>query len=434
MTDMTGSVVSLWLKPEHGRPMQPVPEIELVAGRGIRGNADQGGWRHVTIIDEAAWQEAEAELGATIDPSARRANVLVRSVDLRESRGKLLRLGKAVIRIEGQTRPCEQMDDAFQGLRAALGPHWRAGAYGQIIEGGTIRPEDRAEISTLLRYRRRLPGTGFLASPLGIGDVADPAISLETSVALLRRAIDAGLNVFDTAPNYENGLSETIVGHAVRTDRDSLFVIDKIDDHQAPVQPQIDGSLRRLGTHADAFVFHGVSKMEVFEKLRFDEVARCIEAGKVRYRGISSHHPDVLRAALEAGVCDIVMFPVGPYVDRRYIDEILPLAREKGVGAVSFKTFGAGKLVADTSGYNQPLENARDLPRLTARQCLHYTLTIDPDVAILGLSSEEDQDESFEAALRFRPLAKIEMAAIEEEAAVARQGKGPCWWNPDPQA
>lgn len=431
---MSGNIVSLWIKPAHGRPMEAVTAAELVAGRGIRGNADQGGWRHVTIIDEASWREAEAELGASVDPSARRANVLVRGVDLRESRGKLLRLGDTVIRLAGETRPCEQMDDAHQGLRAALGPDWRAGAYGQIIEGGTIRPGDRAEVSTLLRHRRRLPGTDFMASPLGLGDVADRSVPIEQSVALLRRAIDAGLNVVDTAPNYEDGLSEQIVGLAVRADRDSSFVIDKIDDHQAAVEPQIDASLARLGTHADAFVFHGVSKMNVFDRLRFDELSRCVEAGKVRYRGISSHHPDVLRAALESGVCDIVMFPVGPFVDRRYIEDILPLAREKGVGVVSFKTFGAGKLVADTSGYNQSLDGAGGLPRLTARECLDYTLTIDPDVAILGLSSSEEQDESFEAALAFRPLRTKEMAAIEERAAVARQGKGDCWWNPDPRA
>jgi aryl-alcohol dehydrogenase-like predicted oxidoreductase len=326
------------------------------------------------------------------------------------------------------------MDDAHPGLRAALGPNWRAGAYGEIIEGGTIRPGDRAEVSTLLRHRRRLPGTDFMASPLGLGDVADRNIPIERSVELLRRGIDAGLNVIDTAPNYEDGLSEQIVGRAVRADRDSLFVIDKIDDHEEAVQPQVDASVARLGTHADAFVFHGVSKMSVFENLRFDELSRCVEAGKVRYRGISSHHPDVLRAALEAGVCDIVMFPVGPFVDPRYIAEILPLAREKGVGVVSFKTFGAGKLVADTSGYNQPLEGAVGLPRLTARECLDYTLTVDPDVALLGLSSNEDQDQSFEAARVFRPLRAKEMAAIEERAAVARQGKGACWWNPDPRA
>jgi 1-deoxyxylulose-5-phosphate synthase len=431
---MSGSIVSLWIKPAHGHSMKAVSSAELIEGRGIRGNADQGGWRHVTIIDEAAWKQAEADLGVAIDPSARRANVLVRGLDLRESRGKLLRLGDAVIRLAGETKPCQQMDDAHDGLRAALGPEWRAGAYGQIIEGGTIRPGDRAEVSTLLRYRRRLPGTDFMASPLGIGDVADPSLPIEHCVGLLRRAIDAGLNVVDTAPNYENGLSEKIVARAVKQDRDSLFVIDKIDDHGAPVEPQIDASLARLGTHADVFVFHGVSNMEVFRKLRFDELTRCVEAGKVRYRGISSHHPDVLQAALEAGVCDIVMFPVGPFVDRRYIEEILPLAREKGVGAVSFKTFGAGKLVADTSGYNQPLEGASGLPKLTAKECLHYTLTIDPDVAILGLSSSEDQDESFEAALTFRPLRSKEMASIEERAAVARQGKGACWWNPDPQA
>ena len=50
------------------------------------------------------------------------------------------------------------------------------------------------------------------------------------------------------------------------------------------------------------------------------------------------------------------MFPVGPFCDRRYIEEILPLARQKGVGTVCFKTFGAGKLLGDTTGYSRPLE------------------------------------------------------------------------------
>lgn len=429
---MNGEIVALWLKRARGGPMDSVPQADLVAGRGIRGNANQGGWRQVTIIDEAAWRDAETELGLAVDPSARRANVLVRGVDLRNSRGKMLRLGDAVIRLAGETRPCEQMDDAQAGLRKALDPEWRAGAFGQIVEGGTVRVGDRAELRPLLEWRRRMPRTGFEASVFGIGDVADRSMPIEQCVGLIRRAVDAGLNVIDTAPNYEDGYSEEIVGRAVRADRDRLFVIDKIDVLAQPVEPQIDASLQRLGTHADAFVFHNVSRMDVFDGLRFDELGRCLEKGKARFRGISSHHPDVLRAALLAGVCDLVMFPVGPYVDRRYIDEILPLAREKGVAAVSFKTFGAGKLVADTSGYNEPLEGLADLPRLTVRECLDYTLTIDPDVAILGLSSAEEQDAAFAAVKEFRPLRPKEMAAIETRAAAARRGKGPCWWNPDP--
>jgi len=59
-----------------------------------------------------------------------------------------------------------------------------------------------------------------------------------------------------------------------------------------------------------------------------------------------------------------------------------------------------------------------------------YTLTCDPDVALLGLSSPEEQDVAFKTACGFKPLPVPEMERIRERAAVAVEGKGPCWWNP----
>ena len=164
-----------------------------------------------------------------------------------------------------------------------------------------------------------------MATRLGIGDVADRSLPLETCVATLRRALDAGLNLLDTAPNYEDGYSEEIVGHAVRGWRGEVFIVDKIDDLDSAVGPQVDASLGRLRLdYADAFVFHNLSSMKTFQRLAapgggFDQLADCARAGKARLRGISSHSPEVLRAALEAGLCDVVMFPVGPFVDERYI-------------------------------------------------------------------------------------------------------------------
>jgi aryl-alcohol dehydrogenase-like predicted oxidoreductase len=301
---------------------------------------------------------------------------------------------------------------------------------------------------------RRPPGrTGFPVTALGIGDLADRSQPFESCVATLRRALDAGLNLVDTAPNYEDGYSEQIVGAALRGRRDEVFLIDKLDALEEPVAPQIDASLGRLGLdHADAFVFHNLSSLAVYERLAapgggFEQLASCIAAGKARFAGISSHDPDVLRAAIGAGRCDIVMFPVGPFVDERYISEILPLARERGVGTVCFKTFGAGKLLGDTAGYNQPLRQrprgklssggADDgealLPRLTVAECLHYTLTLDPDVALLGLSFPNEQDAAFAAASSFAPLSPAELEDVRRRAVEARQGKGPCWWNPDPE-
>jgi aryl-alcohol dehydrogenase-like predicted oxidoreductase len=302
--------------------------------------------------------------------------------------------------------------------------------------------------------QRPLGRTGFQASLLGIGDLADRNLPLVTCVATLRRAIDAGLNVVDTAPGYENGYSEEIVAQAVKGVRDQLFVIDKIDDLETPVAPQIEDSLRRLELDStSAFVFHALSSMEVFARLAapgggFDQLAECIRAGKTRFGGISSHNPEVLRVAIEAGLCDIAMFPVGPFVDERFISEVLPLAKRHGVATVCFKTFGAGKLLGDTQGYNQPLQlrprgklssgGVADavavLPRLSVADCLHYTLTLDPDVALLGMSFPNEQDEALAAARSFVPLSAAQMEHIRQSAAEARQGKGPCWWNPDPEA
>lgn len=307
---------------------------------------------------------------------------------------------------------------------------------------------------SLLRTRP-LGRTGFTASALGIGDVADRNVPIEQCAATIRRAVDAGLNVIDTAPNYEEGYSERVVGHALRGNmRDGMFVISKIDELTDPVAPQVEGSLARLEMdHADAFVFHNLSDLAVLRALMrpgggFDQLRGCIERGLTRFGGISSHSPDVLRAALDAGVCDVVMFPVGPFVDERYVNEILPMARERRVATVCFKTFGAGKLLGDVSGYNQPLqlrprgklssggvEGVQTvLPRLSVAECVHYTLTLDPDVALLGLSFPNEQDEAFAAARDFVPLPDERMDDIRARAIEARREKGPCWWNPDPAA
>lgn len=125
--------------------MDPVSEAVAVEGRGLETNANQGGKRQITIIDEERWAEAQREVGVDVDPRARRANVMLRGIDLEKTNGRMLRIGDCVVRIYGETRPCHQMEEAQPGLRAALGPHWRAGAFGEIVGGGTIRVGDPAE-------------------------------------------------------------------------------------------------------------------------------------------------------------------------------------------------------------------------------------------------------------------------------------------------
>jgi len=307
---------------------------------------------------------------------------------------------------------------------------------------------------TLPRFeaRRPLGRTGFVATALGAGDLADRSVPFDDCVATLRRALDAGLNVLDTAPSYEEGLSERIVGAALEGRRSGVFLIDKIDHLDRPVGAQVDGSIERLGgLRPDLFVFHGVSTLDAWRALAapsgpFAELGELLKGGRARFRGISCHHPDVLREAILSGLCDVVLFPVGPFVDARYVEELLPLAHARGIGSVCFKTFGAGKLLGDTEGYGRPLatrprgklssggENAASprLPRLSVRECVHYTLTCDPDVALLGLSFPNEQDQAFQAASDFTPLSADEMARLRARAVVAMEGKGAVWWNGAP--
>jgi len=315
--------------------------------------------------------------------------------------------------------------------------------------------------------RRELGRTGFVATSIGIGDLADRSVSLDQCVATLHRAMDCGLNVIDTAPMYEDGYSEQIVGAALTGRRDGMFVIDKIDELDKPVAGQAQASLQRLGLeHVDLFVLHGLSTLDGWGQAAvpggsMDQLAELINAGLCRFCGISSHDPATLRAAVQSGRCDAVMFPVGPFVDQRYVEEVLPLARQLGVGTVCFKTFGAGKLLGDTQGYGKPLQRrprgklssggkpepgvghahtghdqplreaaAPMMPRLTVEECVHYTLTCDPDVALLGMSFPNEVDAALAAAARFRPLTHAQMMDVRLHAARAIEGKGTCWWNP----
>jgi MOSC domain-containing protein YiiM len=119
--------------------------IELVAGRGVEGSADRGGRRQVTIIEREVWDSLMRELGSDAGPEMRRANVLVSGLDLRASRGRVLRLGRTRIRIAGEVKPCERMEEAVPGLRALMYPEWRGGAFAQILDGGIVTVGDAAE-------------------------------------------------------------------------------------------------------------------------------------------------------------------------------------------------------------------------------------------------------------------------------------------------
>lgn len=137
-----GRLRAIWVKRMKRGPMDLRETATLVPGRGIAGNANQGGRRQVTLISEEGWAEAVSELGIPVEPDTRRANLLVSGIDLDKTRGQILRVGPSRLRIWSECAPCKQMDEACLGLRKALRPHWRAGACAEVLEGGEIRVGD----------------------------------------------------------------------------------------------------------------------------------------------------------------------------------------------------------------------------------------------------------------------------------------------------
>ena len=139
---MAGRVERIWVKRAHRGPMDPVDVATLVEGRGVQDSADWGSHRQVTIISLERWLEIMSELGSDLDPSVRRAELMVSGVDLELSRGRLLAVGGSLLRIGGEVKPCERMDDAYRGLRDAMRPHWGGGAWGEVLRGGNISVGD----------------------------------------------------------------------------------------------------------------------------------------------------------------------------------------------------------------------------------------------------------------------------------------------------
>jgi MOSC domain-containing protein YiiM len=142
-----GVLEAIWIKRAKRAPMDRADSARLLAGSGIEGNADQGGWRQVTVISREAWDGMMASLDARVDPSARRANLLVRGVDLREARGRILHIGACRLEVRGETRPCERMDEACAGLRAVMRADWNGGVFGVILNDGEIRVGDPVRLA-----------------------------------------------------------------------------------------------------------------------------------------------------------------------------------------------------------------------------------------------------------------------------------------------
>ncbi|QVQ53709.1 aldo/keto reductase [Spiractinospora alimapuensis] len=210
--------------------------------------------------------------------------------------------------------------------------------------------------------RRELGGQGMTVTELGLGCMGmthsyagqDEAESLRT----LQRAVELGVDFFDTADMYGPWTNERLVGAALRPHRDDVVLATKFGQEVDPegrptgrvngrpeyVRAAVDGSLHRLGVdHIDLYYQHRVDPDVPVEET-WGAMAELVTSGKVGFLGISEAAPETVRRAHATHPVTALQYEYSLFTRDIESDGILSLARELGIGVVAYSPLGRGIL------------------------------------------------------------------------------------------
>ncbi|SDO59142.1 Predicted oxidoreductase [Nakamurella panacisegetis] len=218
--------------------------------------------------------------------------------------------------------------------------------------------------------KTRVLGADLEVSALGLGcmgmsEFYGPGDDAE-STATIHRALDLGVTLFDTSDIYGPHTNEVLVGRAIADRRDQVVLATKFGIVRDPANPAARGingrpeyvrasaeaSLQRLGTdHIDLYYQHRPDPSVPVEDT-VGAMAELVTAGKVRYLGLSEVTPDILRRAQATHPIAALQTEYSLWY-RDVEDEILPTARELGIGFVPYSPLGRGFLTGAVTAVDE---------------------------------------------------------------------------------
>jgi aryl-alcohol dehydrogenase-like predicted oxidoreductase len=200
---------------------------------------------------------------------------------------------------------------------------------------------------------------------------------VKESTRLVDICLDAGLNMFDSADVYSDGLAETILGKAIKGRRSEVLISTKgtfrtgtgpndVGSSRHHILETCEASLRRLGTdHIDIYQMHGFDALTPVEEV-MQTLNGLVQAGKVRYIGVSNfsgwHLMKSLAVSEKYGLARYVAHQAYySLVGREYEWELMPLGLDQGVGAIIWSPLGWGRLTGKLRR-GQPAPKVSRLP------------------------------------------------------------------------
>jgi predicted aldo/keto reductase-like oxidoreductase len=188
--------------------------------------------------------------------------------------------------------------------------------------------------------------TGLKVSEVGFGGIPIIRLSREEAVKVLKRAVERGITLYDTANAYKD--SEEKMGAAFRGMRERLVIATKTLRRDGPsATEQLENSLRMLKTdYIDLYQLHQIARDEDLQAVTaaggaLEAVFKAKEAGKVRHIGVTSHNLKMAIKLVRTGLFSTIQFPFN-FIETDAEDELFPAARELGMGILVMKPFAGG--------------------------------------------------------------------------------------------